>query len=48
MSAFDAFMDYNVVVLFAEEDMPPYANALSKDNVPFLIALWAAHTSGTW
>jgi len=47
MSAFDAFMDYNVV-LFAGEDMPSYADALSKDNVPFLVASWTANTGDTW
>merc|ERR1711939_1251772 len=47
MSAFDAFMDYNVV-LFAGEDMPAYAKALSKDGVPFFTASWKADTGDTW
>ena len=47
MSSFDAFMDYNVV-LFAGEDLPSYAKALSKDGVPFFTASWKADTGDKW
>lgn len=47
MSTFDAFMDYNVV-LFAGDDLPNYAKAMSADGVKFLSASWKDASADTW
>ena len=47
MSAYDQFMDFNVV-LYAGEDLPTYADALAADDIDFLSASWSADSGDAW
>jgi len=44
--AYDQFMDYSIT--FFTSTLQPYHDALSKDNVPFLLAQWETEDKDTW
>merc|ERR1719502_102394 len=46
LSSFDAFLDYSVQLFTA--NLPAYATAFAKDNVPHLVASWPAGSGSTW
>jgi len=45
-SSFDPFMDYSIQLFTA--NLPAYAAAFAKDEVPHLLASWPAGSGSTW